>query len=219
MVCDKPLHDKLNAFELTKHLNKHTTTMFIGRPGSGKTSLVVSLLKSPEILNKVFHNIYLFMPTQSQGSLKDNIFKDLEHQYEELNYDTLSDCLDKIRDDDKKYNNLVIMDDMGAYLKNKATKQLFKELIYNRRHLRTSVYFLCQTYLSVERDLRKLFSNLFVFKCSKKEMELIADECVEENADDALEISKFVFDAPYNFLFINCDSGRMYKNWDEIFVE
>ena len=86
----------------------------------------------------------------------------------------------------------------------------------NRRHLHTSVYFLCQTYKSLEPDIRKLFSNIFLFKVSKKEMEDIMNEIIEGHKNDIDEIIKLVFDKPYNYLFINTDSQRMFKNFDEI---
>ena len=70
--------------------------------------------------------------------------------------------------------------------------------------------------MSVEPDIRKLFSNLFIFRVSKKELEKIFEELVEESKDLILPISKLVFKEKYNFLFINTDSGRLFKNWDEI---
>jgi len=219
MVCDKPLHPKLDKFELGKFLNSHSTNLLVGRPKSGKTSLLVSYLKSENILNRVYHNVFIVMPPNSTASLKDNIFEGLKHKYDELNVETMNTILETIKAEDPKYNNVVIFDDVGAFLKNKSTKQLFKELVYNRRHLRTSVYFLVQTYMSIESDLRKMFSNLFIFKCSKKEMERIGEEQIEEDEDTILAISKYVFDKPYNFLFVNTDSGRLFKNYDEIVID
>ena len=108
---------------------------------------------------------------------------------------------------------------MGAYLKNTETKQLLKKLIYNRWHLRTSIFFLVQTYLSIEKDIRKLFSNIFVFKVSKKELETIFDEVIEQEKDNILPISRLVYDKPYQYLFINTDSGKLYKMFDEIIIE
>jgi len=218
MVCDAGLHKKLNTYELTKFMNSHSTNMFIGAPGSGKTSLVFSLFKSKELFNHVFENIYLFQPTHSRGSMEDDIFENLQNKYDELTYENLENVMNDIKQQDSKYRNCVIFDDQGAYLKNKEIKKLMKELIYNRRHLRTSVFFLCQTYRSIELDIRKLFSNLFVFKVSKKELELIFDELVEEDADWVQPISKLVFDKKYNFLFINTETGRLFKNWDEIIL-
>lgn len=219
MICDGGLHKKLNKYEITSFMNKHSTNLFIGRPGSGKTSLITSMFKSKELFHHVYHNIYLFQPSHSRGSMKDDIFDTIDKKYDELNAENLIAVMDEIKDEDPKYNNCIIFDDVTASLKNKDVKKLLKELIFNRRHLRTSIFFLVQTYLSIERDIRKLFSNLIIFKVSKKELETIFEEHFEHNEDLAIPISRFVFDVPYNFLFINTDSGRMFKNWDEIILD
>ena len=216
MICDDPLHEKLNEYDLSKFLNCHSTNLLIGKPGSGKTSTMTSWFQSKLLLKKVYHTIYLFQPSHSTASLKENIFEDLPNKYDELTYETLNDCLEKIKGDDPKFNNAIIIDDMTASLKDGDVKKLLKQLIYNRRHLRTSLFFLCQTYLSVEKDLRKLFSNIFIFKVSIAELDLIFEEHIELNKEQISTIRKFVFDKPYNFLFLNTDSGRIFKNFDEI---
>ena len=221
MLCDGGLADKLNNYDLTTFMNTHSTNLFIGRPGSGKTSLLYSFFKSKELFAKVYHNIFLFQPSASRSSMKDKLFDKLpdENKYEELSFENLNDVMTRIKDEDKEYNNCIIFDDMGAYLKNKETKQLLKELIYNRRHLRTSIFFLVQTYLSIEKDIRKLFSNIFLFKVSKKELETIFEEVVEREKDNILPISRLVYDKPYEYLFINTDTGRLFKKFDEILME
>jgi hypothetical protein len=50
----------------------------------------------------------------------------------------------------------------------------------------------------------------------QKEMEDIMNEIIEGHKNDTDEIIKLVFDKPYNYLFINTDSQRMFKNFDEI---
>jgi len=219
MICDDPLHEKLNEYDLSKFLNCHSTNLLIGKPGSGKTSTMTSWFQSKLLLKKVYHTIYLFQPSHSTASLKDNIFEDLPNKYDELTYETLNDCLEKIKSDDSKYCSAIIIDDMTASLKDGDVKKLLKQLIYNRRHLRTSLFFLCQTYLSIERDVRKLFSNIFIFKVSIQELNLIFEEHIELNKEDITTIRKFVFDKPYNFLFMNTDSARLFKNFDEILYE
>ena len=218
MICDDPLHEKLNEYDLSKFLNCHSTNLLIGKPGSGKTSTMTSWFQSKHLLKKVYHTIYLFQPSHSTASLKDNIFEDLPNKYDELTYETLNDCLQKIKNDDSKFCNAIIIDDMTASLKDNDVKKLLKQLIYNRRHLRTSLFFLCQTYLSIERDIRKLFSNIFIFKVSIQELNLIFEEHIEIPKDDITTIRKFVFDTPYNFLFMNTDSSRLFKGWDEILI-
>ena len=218
MNCDNGLHKKLNEFELSKLMNNHSTNLIIGRPGSGKTSLLYSLFKSKQLFAKVYHNIYLFQPSASRFSMKDKLFDKLpaEQIYDELNYDTLNEVMDIIKEEDKKYNNCIIFDDMTAYLKDNETFKLFKNLINNRRHLRTSVFFLVQTYHSIPKEIRRLFSNVFVFRVSKNELETIFEELVEKHKDCVLEVSKLVFDKPYNFLYINTESQRLFRNWDEL---
>ena len=76
-------------------------------------------------------------------------------------------------------------------------------------------FFLCQTYLNIERDIRKLFSNIFIFKVSIQELNLIFEEHIELNKEQTTTIRKFVFDKPYNFLFMNTDLSRLFKNFDE----
>jgi len=216
MICDDPLHEKLNEYDLSKFLNCHSTNLLIGKPGSGKTSTMTSWFQSKLLLKKVYHTIYLFQPSHSTASLKENIFEDLPNKYDELTYETLNDCLEKIKNDDSKFCSAIIIDDMTASLKDGDVKKLLKQLIYNRRHLRTSLFFLCQTYLSIERNIRKLFSNIFIFKVSIQELNLIFEEHIEIPKDDITTIRKFVFDEPYNFLFMNTDSSRLFKNFDEI---
>jgi adenylate kinase family enzyme len=215
MLCDKKLHPKLDDYELTKFLNCHSTNLIVGKPGSGKTSMIYSFMKSKKLLAKVYDKIYLFQPEQSRASMKDKLFDQLpeDQKFDELNIENLEYIKDNLDEDE---NIAIIFDDMGAYLKNNETKKMLKEFIMNRRHYHMSIYFLCQTYYSIEKDIRKLFSNLFIFKCSRHEMLNITSEMIEQHNDKISDIVKIVYDKPHNFLFINVDSQRMFKNWDEL---
>ena len=224
MNCDNQLHDKLEAYELSKFLNSHSTNLLIGKPRSGKTSLLYSLFKSPELLKKVFHKIFIFQPSASRASMKDKIFNKLpeEQLFDELDYSNLSGVIETIKSiniQDPTYSHCIIFDDMTAYLKNKETLKLLKELIFNRRHLHTSIYFLVQSWFSVPKDIRKLFSNIFVFKVSKQELENIFEEIVEKDKGLIPEITKLVFDEPYSYLFINTESQRLFRKFDELIIE
>ena len=217
MLCDDMLHEKLEKFELTKFVNMHSTNLLIGKPKSGKTSLMYSFLKSPKLLKKVYNKIYLFQPSASRASMKDKLFDKLPEtqKFDELSYENLKYVLSEIKHLDDE-NVMILFDDMGAFLKNPETMKLFKELVYNRRHLHTSIFFLVQSWYSVPKDLRRLFSNIFVFKTSKDELTNIFDEVVEGHKDDMANISKIVYDKAYQYLFINTDTQRMFKGFDEL---
>ena len=175
-LCDGKLDQKLDAYELTKFLNFHSTTLFIGKPRSGKTSLLYSLFKSKKLLKKCFENIFLFQPTHSRASMKDKLFDQLDDnkKFDELTYENLKYVVDTIKYEveEENINNCIIFDDMGAYLRDNHVKQLLKEIVMNRRHYHTSIYFLCQTYKSLEPDIRKLFSNIFCLKYLKEKWKI-----------------------------------------------
>jgi len=75
-----------------------------------------------------------------------------------------------------------------------------------------------QTFFSVPKELRRLFSNIFVFKVSRNEMKNLFEEVVEQDHVKELmpQISKLVFDKPYQYLFINTDNQKFYKGFDRI---
>ena len=217
MLCDRKLHPKLDNYDLTRFLNNHSTTLFIGAPRSGKTSLLYSFFKSPEIFKNTFDKIFLFQPEQSRASMKDKLFDKIpdEQKFNELSIENLMNVEDSL----SEYNNVILVDDMTAYLRDSSIKKKLKELVFNRRHKHLSIIFLVQSYLSIEPDIRKLFSNIFVFKCSRKEMERIFEESVELPKEYVLPIMRTVYDRPFQYLFINTDSQRLFKGFDEIILE
>lgn len=220
MKCDGGLHKKLDKYELTKFLNQHSTTLFIGKPRSGKTSLLYSFMKG--LLKKVFHSVYIFQPTESRASMSDKLFDKLpqDQLFSELNFENLAEVMERIKLDAKEgYNSLIIFDDMTAYLKNAETMKLFKELIFNRRHLRTSLYFCVQTYFSVPKELRRVWTNLFIFKTSKDELKNIWTELIEYDEKILPKVRDIVYVKPYQYLFLNTDTQRLFNGFDEIKID
>jgi len=65
-LCDGKLDKKLDEYELTQFLNAHTTTLFVGAPKSGKTSLLYSLFKSKKLLCNAL-KIYFYFNLDIQG--------------------------------------------------------------------------------------------------------------------------------------------------------
>ena len=78
------------------------------------------------------------MPQTSRNSLKKNIFdKHPEDKlYEELNYTTINDIYNKLNTySQEKETTMLILDDVGAVLKDTSIQTIFRKIIYNRRHL------------------------------------------------------------------------------------
>ena len=168
MLCDGGLDPKLNLYDLTKFLNEHATNLLLGRPRSGKTSFLYSIFKQKKVFAKVFHNICIFQPSASRASMKDQLFNQLPaDQYEELTRDNLNNFIKKMKSQNFEECSCTVFDDMTANLKNKYTLQTLKELIDNRRHFHCSILFSVQAWYSVPKDIRNLFSNLFISKMFK----------------------------------------------------
>ena len=72
-ICDGSLDENLNKYDMLKNLNGFKFTAIIGKPGSGKTSLITAFLtgkKDKKVFRKVFNNIFLVMPRSSRESMK-----------------------------------------------------------------------------------------------------------------------------------------------------
>lgn len=220
--CDDEIHPKLNEFPLTKDFfNKSNTTVFLGRPGSGKTSLMINFIT--KIYKKKFHKIYVFMPETSRKSLKNNIFEKYlspDQLYEELNIDTITDVYEKVKANSMEgYKSLIIFDDVQRALKNHDIVIMVKNLFANRRHLKLCIFVMLQNYFALDKSLRELVTNVILFKMNKQEQYKVFNEVIETHKDNFDDVQKIVFEKPYNWLFVNIESQRMFSNFDEIIKE
>ena len=199
-TCDNnPLGEHLNKYEMLGHLNSFSFTAIIGKPGSGKTSLLIFFLTgkgNKKIFRKVFDHIHLVMPKSSRESMKKNPFKNhsADKMYEELNFVSINTIYESLLSSrDEKETSLSILDDVGAVLKNVEIGKKLRQIIYNRRHLKCHIVILLQSFLSIPKEVRKLITNCFMFKPSKVEFENFCEELFETKKDMALEIMKVAY--------------------------
>ena len=224
-LCDtNSVGEHLLDHPLTALLNVYGFLCVIGRPGSGKTSLTISLItqKNPKIYRKTHHHVIILMPENSISSLKNNPFKVLadENIYHELNDTSIDSIYNKIdgysKDDEK---TLLFIDDMTSDLKkSKFIIDTFKKLVYNRRHLKLNIIITAQSFVNLPLDIRKNIQNLIMFKPPKKELEVVFNELFESKKNMFMDIMRLVFDDKHNFLFLNVPSQRMFKNFDELII-
>ena len=218
---DKPLSPHLDEIPLLKLLNKSFACSFIGRAGSGKTSLMTGLLQTKNKFKKVFNKIYLFMPDYSRGSMKKCIFDCLPEDqiYNELNLDNLLDVYEKIKTNTEEgLLSLIIFDDVQDAFKGECEKLILK-IINNRRHLRTSIMVIAQSYKKISLDVRKALTNHFLFNLSKEDYDIIHDERIYISKDDwriILKQYRKTNNNKGNFIFLDPELQKIFINWDEI---
>jgi ABC-type polar amino acid transport system ATPase subunit len=220
--CDEKICDKLDKFPMIRdHLNKYNTTLFVGRQGSGKSSLVINFIK--QIYRKKFHKVYVFMPETSRSSLQTNIFEVLpeEQLFEELNGETISLVYEQIKENRKNgLKSLILFDDVQKALKDPDVLKSLQNIIANQRHLSVVNFILAQNFFNVDPKIREIINNLIFFKMDKKQTEKIFNNLVEIPKEKYNTLINSVFDNNYNWCMINIGSKRMYKLFDEIvFIE
>lgn len=224
LVDDNPIGSHLNKYDMLKHLNSYSFTCAVGKPGSGKSSLIVSFLTGKQekrVFRKCFNHILLVMPEASRNSMQKNIFKnhDQSKMFEDLDGNTIHDIYDQlVASSAEKKNTLLILDDVGASLKSKDIKKMFRKIIFNRRHLRCHIVCMVQSYLSLEKEIRKLITNIFMFKPSKVEFANFCEELFQTKKDEALQIMNYVYTHDHDYLMLNIDSQRMYKDFNELII-
>jgi type IV secretory pathway VirB4 component len=220
-LCDEKICPTLDKWPMIRdHLNKYNTTAIIGRQGSGKTNLLINLIK--KVYKKKFHKVYVFMPQTSRSSLKDNIFDELpeDQLFEELTAETIYKLHDIIKEnaaDGKK--SLIIFDDCQRALKDHVVMIKVKEMMANQRHIKLVNIILVQNFYALDKSIREIINNIIFFKLDKSQTEKIFNDTVELHHDKFEAIRDYVFDKPYKWMLINKTTQRMYDGFNEIIVE
>jgi len=218
---DNKLKDKLDNIEIFKLMNKSHFALFLGKAGSGKSSLVISFLSSKDAFKKCFHNIFLFCPANSRSSIKDDFWENnLEEEqiYDDLTIDNLIDAYSKIEQDSLQgFKSLIILDDVQKNLKGDCEKFLL-HIINNRRHNRICIWICCQNYKTIPLQVRLTLTDLFIFKVGKQEIENIYEELTEIDKNKFNIITNNAYKNLGDFLYLNCLSQRLFNNWDEIIL-
>lgn len=219
LTCDVPISKQIRE----PLPNTAFFMSFCGAAGSGKTSAAIGWLVHPEMYHKVFHNIFVVMPPNSRASLKGDPFKD--HPAEKLFDDLTYGALEFVKaycetESPEGHNSLLFIDDCSASLKDGAIQKLFKELIFNRRHLKLSIMIMTQSYNAMPLAIRKNISHACIFKPrNRKELEVLFSELIFLSKDEQLSLSRHVFDGPHNFLFLNTGLNLLYKNFNRLDLE
>ena len=203
----------------------HFSWCICGKPGSGKSSYLISLLtakKPNRAYRKVFHSIYFCIHPNSRASVKNSIFK--EHAAEKM-FDTLDvRTLEHIKglceaDAMEDFNSLLVIDDQTAFLKDKGVEKLLRYLIFNRRHLRLSIFILVQSYTQIPLAIRKSFSHFTTFKPSnKKEIQSICEELVFLDKNLQQPLIDHCFQHPHDTLMGDATTGKFYHGFNEILI-
>lgn len=202
-------------------MDKYHICLFIGRAGSGKTSMIVNLLTNKDKTSgfrKRFDNIIVIMPKSSRQSLKKNIFdKELseENLFNTLDEEIMDLIIEMIDfNQENNENTLLILDDVTSSLKKSIYLQnQLNKLIWNRRHKKLCIWIAQQNYTSLALSARKNISHAFIWKPSKKEHQILYEELFELKKEKSLDILH-LYNRKHDFIYIDVYNQKIFRNFD-----
>ena len=219
---DEPLSKHLDDDPLLTNMNKSFCCGLVGKAGSGKTSLMISLIQTPKKFKKVFNKIYVFMPNSSRNSMKNNAFSVLpdDQLFEGVSYEILSEVYERLLEStENNHKSLLVFDDVQSYLKNKEVEVNLLHIIVNRRRLRCSFFIVAQNYNKIPKNIRQSFTDIFLFNVGKEEYINIFEENINLRKDDfskvLTEYRSIKKTESNSFIYIH-DKDKFFINWNEI---
>lgn len=132
---------------------------FVGDSGSGKTFLMLKILKMLRQQKKKAR-VILYSPTANKSDLVKKHDKLFDKIVEDVNDDLIKDGVEYLEGAPFK---LMIFDDVGehAYMGNKKSE--LSQLVINARHEKIHMFFLVQKFTQLNRAVRRNWDVLFLF--------------------------------------------------------
>jgi len=232
MKCDKCITDAKGRSVAAPLMDTSHFYIISGASGSGKSNLIVNLLKSNKTTkdNKhkksyrnMFNNIILVSP--SAHTIKDS---PLENISNDQKFDSISEevfeLVDSMTDDAIQENKhtLLILDDISSQLRMKENEKILNQLIKNRRHLNLSIWIVTHKVTDASPALRSNANLIFLFRPkTTREIDTIQSEYMMMSKQRADEIMNAAYKDRYDFLLIDTSlrtgsDFRYFRNYSEL---
>lgn len=184
----------------------------IGKPGSGKTSLLRKILLDTQLLSKKYDTIFLMSPSPDEYPFTfaaENVCND-------FNLDWAKEKISKC----KAKNALLIIDDFISYIKKAENDPRLKSLIFNRRHLlkngTLSIIITSQRYIALPTNIRSNINMIICFKIPNKDFQTMYRELITIDKKTFEKMISCVKDT--TFFMTNLDSNKYFLKFDQIIV-
>ena len=211
MLCDTSLGDVAPPFP-----NGAFSMLICARPGSGKTTMLCTLLENKAYYKRRYENLFAFIPPNSLASLpKKSLLKRHDKVYESLTIEHLEKVMQRCRESSEEdENSLIVCDDQMQAYKDHEILRTLEGVFANRRHIRTSTIITTQVYNALPLILRKCLSHVVLFKLGNgKEKASILEECFPGiRKEDAEELLRIAHKTKHDFLLIDLKDGRYYNS-------
>ena len=246
----KPIKEKMDIFVpgiVNENISRRNGMVYCltGSGGSGKSSLLLNMIKSKDFYRSKFHNIYYICPSASFSSVQKHPFEKHNKVYHELTVGLLDEIYNQLiamkekatekkvikkkayegdsseSDEEQEIQySCIIIDDMASSLKEIPIANQLSKMIIKARHLCCSFIITLQSYFYMPKILRKQINYITIFKTKNtEEWNTIANELMNLNKEDALKVFNYVFNEPYNHIDIDLVNNTYYKNFNKLNIE
>lgn len=204
-------------------LPSHCFSMLLsGVPGSGKTSLLVSLLTNPRAYKRKFSRIYYFSPSVS--TLPDDFVDKLNPGRIHNSLEALPEVLkeiDSLQGTGDKV--LIIMDDLVKELQGDYRKEVLN-LLNNRRHRGSGVCtaIVTQKLRSVPLAIRSACDSVFFFSLqNKRECNDVFDDALSSliSKEEWSEVMDCCKGEKHCFIYADTRNGKLFRRFDELIFD
>ena len=200
----------------------------VGSPGSGKTSLMMSLLTSHPTKKNKDKNLYyfkffdnIFLISGSLQTLPNSFLKQLpdEKKLNKYTDNEMIDIIESLQEADND-NNLLVLDDV---IKDLNRSKILSKIFLNRRHIThnsdnegqggLAIIVLSQKFTLLNLEYRNAVSHFILFKTSNAtELKRIKEEIMYDlNDDEFNELIKLGWKNKYDFIFVDLNKPKNEK--------
>lgn len=207
----KALDNTVNYDDKSDPLQKHNHNVHIicGAKGSGKSTLVLNMLRSKKFYRRHFNNIFLISPSAQKDDKFQKLCEELSAEnkcYEDCDYDTLKEVYERVLDFNSSFKqrkkkgiprNLLILDDCISDLnKDAKIKNLINKIVMNSRHAKLSLWVITQKYKLVSTAIRGNADMLTFFNTNNN----VEKQALEENGIDVRLLDQL--EKPSDFIHV-----------------
>lgn len=227
-----PIKERMDIYipKINENLPRRNGFVYalIGAGGSGKSSLMLSMFKSPQYYRCKFDNIFYFTPASSFLSVEKHPFSSHDKVYHDLELETLEGIYDELLSLKEEAlingcpleHSLIVIDDFANDLKDAELSKKINQAIVKTRHLNCCWIFTLQSYTLFPKVLRKQITNATIFKPNNnEEWESINKELLNMNKVNLVNLYNYCFDKPYQHLDIDTKENKLYKNFNLLDIE
>ncbi len=220
--------DQENYKEDQVFAKNHFLYLVIGKKRSGKSTLALHLLDTPEKVGgfkKKFDKIYLISPTAQHDPKMSDLVDELQPEgqfYGDFNDTIQRQLMTQIAQENAKYkgkkkqpHHLVIYDDVMALLPcNRQKHQAFNLFMTNQRHFKCSAMILAQRLSGLNALVRSQADVVSYFRQDNPKEDKIFEETFGVPKSCILKCTK----EPHSFLTVDFlhDVPKIYKKFDQI---